>query len=135
MKKILLISHNQFGYQTDFYKYAQYLKSDFKVSYFCFDYGRKKVIEKGIRIIYQAKEGPRVKQLGNFLYNLKKHFESNSYDLIILKHFPLVGIIQFFTKDKILLAIQTGGVTRNKTFNYIFNLILRLDSKIFKYFI
>lgn len=132
MKKILLITHNQFGYQTDFYKYAQHLKKDFDVTYFCFDYGKEKVAENNIRVIYSNRQGSRIKRIFDFLLALRKNLKDNSYHLIILKHFPFSGFINFFTKDRILLAIQTGGVTSNHLFNSIFNFVLRMDAKLFK---
>jgi hypothetical protein len=36
-KKLLIINKIQFGYHTDTFKYCQYLKDEFDITYICFD--------------------------------------------------------------------------------------------------
>ena len=35
--KIVIINKTQFGYHTDYYKYCEYLKDDYDITFLCFD--------------------------------------------------------------------------------------------------
>jgi len=133
MKKLLLISHNQFGYQINIYKYAQYLKEEFDITYFCFDYGRLKIYEDNVNVIYVEKYGAKVKQLIYLLSELHKLLKKNDFNLIILKHFPFSSLIRLFTTSKIILSIQTGSVSNNSMSRFFFNMLLHFESMVFNH--
>ncbi len=52
MKNILFISPDQFGYLSDHYYHAKYLKEYYEVDFLCFDKALPKINEAEIKIHY-----------------------------------------------------------------------------------
>ena len=131
-KKILLITHNQFGYQIHMYEYAKYLRDDYDIKYLCFDYGRKKIQIPQVDVIYVERSSSRGKRLFDLLRAINQHLKKNRYDLIVLKYFPFASLVRLlFTKDKIFLNIRTGYTSSNSFRNFVSNSLLRLEASVF----
>lgn len=131
MKKLLLITHNQFGYQVSSYKYACILKDYFDVSYLCFDYGKDKVVEKGIRVIYVSKTGNKFIQFLRLVSEIKIE-QKKEYDIVLLKYFEFCSVLKLFFKSRVILDIRTGKVSNNEFKNIVFNALIRFDSLFYK---
>lgn len=50
--KLLIIDKAQYGYLIDSYKWCEYLKDNFDITYLCYEYGLKKLSTDGIKIHY-----------------------------------------------------------------------------------
>lgn len=50
--KLLIIDKAQYGYLIDSYKWCEYLKEYFDITYLCYEYGQKKLTTDGIKIRY-----------------------------------------------------------------------------------
>jgi len=134
LKKVLIITHNQFGYQVSSYQYAIYLGKFYNVKYLCFDYGRKRIEEDNIDIVYVSKHGNKLKQYFRFMKKIKDE-SKNKPDIIILKYFPFCFLINRFFNTKIILDIRTGSVSNSELKNLVFNKLICLESKLFRYII
>lgn len=131
MKNILIITHNQFGYQVSEYQYARILKEYYNVKYLCFDYGRHKIYESGVKVKYITKRGNRIFQLIRFIKSIKEELLKD-YNVIILKYFPFCFLVNTNKDSKIVLDIRTGSVSKYKLKNIMLNIIIKLDSLYFK---
>lgn len=56
-QRLIIVSSRQFGYQTDYFKYAQYLKDRFEVVFFCLDQGEKRIDYDGVKVRYSSGNG------------------------------------------------------------------------------
>lgn len=85
MKKILIINKSQFGYHTDYYKYCDYLRDEFDVTYLCFDGGRKKLQMENVNIKYVSNKG--VKLIRGIRFICKAFFTALTFNGIIFIHY------------------------------------------------
>ncbi len=131
--KILIISKDQFGYLTDSYKYCMYMSDKYDITYLCIDWGLEKKYNDKIKIVYiENKKG----YLNKFSYLLKETYKlckENKYDKIFCIYFRLCAILSFFIpKNKLILDIRTGNVSKNKVKRNISDIELLLNSYFFK---
>ena len=131
-KKILCITLNQFGYQINMFHYIKYLKEYYDFSYLCVDYGKERVNLSGLDVFYVAKEGSGYNQIYKFLLAIKKLLYNNPYDLIIIKYFPFISLVKLFTKEKIILHVDSGAASAGKLHNILYNLFLKIESLFFQ---
>ena len=68
--RIIIVSPRQFGYQTDYLKYCEYLKNSNEVVFFTLDQGEKKISSNGVCVKY-SKISSRFKLLGEICFILK----------------------------------------------------------------
>lgn len=90
MKDILIISNEQFGYHTDSFKYSQILKSDYNITYLCFDKGQERVEISGVQVVYISWEGSKIKRSYSFIIT------ALSYIYRMLKELRLLYILMVF---------------------------------------
>ena len=127
-KKILIVTKNQFGYQTDYYKYIYYLKNDYDITYYSFDNDEKKVHEKGINLIYTKSKGSYLKRAYLFFLNLIKLIQNGHFDLIMIKNFDYCFILKiFFTKKKFILDLRSSAIGSKKLKRSYHNFLIRLN--------
>lgn len=133
-KKILFVNQSQFGYHIDYLQYCRYLKNEFEITYICWDYGRNKMNEEGINIIYLSRQGNLIKRNISFIQNAIKHIYKFSYDVIFIHYFRGASLISILdrTKNSKNLDIRTGCVSSNSINRYVNNRILQFESKFFK---
>ena len=51
-ERLLIINKEQFGSLTDSYKWCQYLRDDYDITFICFDSGRDKLSQDGVIVKY-----------------------------------------------------------------------------------
>ncbi len=56
MKKLIIISQEQFGYHIDTYYYCKYLRDEFDIDYICWDQGLPKMDMTRVRVYYVSRE-------------------------------------------------------------------------------
>jgi len=133
MKKLLIINKVQFGYHIDSYKYCQYLKNNFDITYLCFDTGKQKVQEENINIIYIPHEKTFLNKGFNFIKICRHQIKHQNYDIVFIVHFLMSSFIKIgIMHQKFILDIRTNSVNTNKYKRFIHDQILKIDSLFFK---
>ena len=131
--KLLFIYANQFGYHTDSYKYCEYLKQDFEISYLCYDQGFEKLFIPDVNIIYMPYNSGKIGRLINFYTFSINLSRREAFDIIFTIHFKLCFIIGLFAKSRIkILDYRTGDLNSITVIRKLKNIIMRFDSLFFK---
>ena len=132
-KKLLIINKAQFGYHTDSYKYCEYLKNKFDLTYICFDTNKKKYTIDGVNIIYVSYSGSFFQRGYSYIKFCRKHIKKNNFDLVLAVYFPMVSFITLFNyKINFLLDIRTGAVNKSKIRRRINDYIMIKECSYFK---
>lgn len=132
-KRVLFISPNQFGYLTDYYYFAKYLREDFDLDFICFDRGLPKRNLRRVRVDYVSFGGSKWMRHLRWLLSIRKRLKAQKYDLVFLESHKHNLLIRFLLgRRKCILDIRTGAVTRNSRTNLIQNLRLKLDTLFFR---
>lgn len=131
MKKLLLITHNQFGYQISSFYYAHYLKQQFDVNYLSFNEGKEVVAQEGLNVSYVEKKGNLIMAYLKLAFSCIKHIKNEKPDCIIAKYFPACSLIPVLTLKKIILDIRTASVSTSVANNIFRDVLLRFESLFF----
>lgn len=115
MKKVLLISWEQFGYHTDNFNYAYYLRKKFKIKLICFDEGLEKKHIEDVDVVY-------IKNFSNkfirrVIFNIRLILEMLTFypDLIFVRYFRTCSfIIKIFNTKKLIVDIRTASVEKDE---------------------
>ena len=131
-KRILFINRKQFGYHIDSYFFCKY--SDMlDITYICFDSGNEKLQLPNVNCIYISNKNNIFIRFLRFLYACITETYRKNYDSVFLVHFPGAFFIRFFNPFKrIIFDIRTSDISKNKYKRYFLNLLLRLDTIVFK---
>jgi len=133
MKKLLIINRAQFGYHIDSYKYCQYLKDKFKITYLCLDVGREKIEEDGVNVIYIPYSNSFIKKGLSLIKASREKIKHEHYDIIFIVYFLMSSWIKLgFKKSKFVLDIRTGSVSIQNLKRFIEDNILRVESLFFE---
>jgi len=130
-RKILCVSHNQFGYQINIFHYIKYLKERYDFSYVCFDYGYEKLELPEVDVSYLSRTGSYYRELFFLLKRTRKLLMEGEYDLVILKYLPFSSLFRLISTEKFLLQVDSVGVSENKWLNTTFDTLLKLESRMF----
>lgn len=132
-RRIVLITHNQFGYQTDFFKYAHYLRNNYKVIYICLNQGRQFVELERVDVHYVKLSGNKIVVLLKFILVIFKVLKLTSPNAIVIKYFPFCSILLINKlRNNMLLSIQTASVTGNSIVNFFSNSLILIASRLFR---
>lgn len=111
--KILIINKTQFGYHTDYYKYCEYLRDDFDVTYLCFDSGLKKLEIENVNVKYVPNKGIYVFRGGRFILTTLSTIATFK-GIVFIHYFERCQILkQVFPKKKMILDIRTLSTDKN----------------------
>ena len=133
-KKLLIINKGQFGYLTDSYKYCEFLKKDFNISFICFDTGKKKYILDGVKIIYLPYDGSILFRAYRFISTCRNYIKNNNFDLIFINYLQGSALIKLgFNKNKFIVDVRTGAVGTTQIKRNIYNYIMRVEANTFDY--
>lgn len=133
-KKLLFVNQSQYGYHIDYVQYCKYLKEDFDITYICWDYNRKKIVESSIKLLYISRLGNIITRNFRFILFIIEFLNKNNFDLIFIHYFRGSSFIPLLNKthQPLHLDIRTGSVSRNAVKRCIYNSILRIESLFFK---
>lgn len=113
--KLLIINKDPFGYHVDTYKYCQYLRDRYDITYICMEPVREKIESfENVRVIYTTNKPPRV--LRGAYYTLYCILFALFYKgKIFVKYFETASLIKkvLFWK-KMILDIRTLSVSPDK---------------------
>ena len=133
MKKLLIIDQAQFGYIIDLYYYCKFLKSNFDISFICWDYGIEKLESYNVKMHYISRKGNIVKRNIRFIIAVIRAISNNYYNIHLIEYFRGCSILKMFlTKKKFVLDIRTGSVNHNNIKRFIYNRIIKLESLFFE---
>lgn len=133
-KSLLFANQSQYGYHIDYVQYCKYLKSDFDIIFFCWDYGREKISETDIKIYYISRKGNIIKRNIRFIIKLLNYINHSNNDFVFIHYFIGSSLITLFAKDKkkLHLDIRTGSDSQNVLKRNIYNSVLRIESLFYK---
>jgi len=132
-KKILIISKSQFGYFTDYYKFCEYLRTEFDVYYLCFDVGLKKINMKNVKVKYVSYKGNKI--IRGFRFFLKAIITIASFrGIVLISYFEHCHLLRcFFPSKKMILDIRTLSINKNEKRRKRINDQIRKTAKYFSY--
>jgi len=135
MKKetLIIVNQAQFGYHIDSFYYCHYLRNKYNIIYLCWDYGLKKIFMPGITIRYISRKGHLLTRNVRFLFQTIKTLKFR-YNYCIIKYFKGCSLLKIlFPHEPLLLDIRTFHVKRDIYRRKLFNLVLRLESRLFSH--
>jgi len=119
-KNLLIINKLQFGYHTDYYKYCEYLRDEFKVTYLCFNSGLKKLEMNRVNVKYVSTKGSKIFRGIRFIITALLSIASFK-GIVLISYFEKCQILkQIFPKKKMILDIRTLSISpdNNKRTKY-----------------
>jgi glycosyltransferase involved in cell wall biosynthesis len=111
--KLLIINKIQFGYHTDYYKYCEYLKDKFDITFLCFDSGLKKMNVADVKVGFVSTKGNRlVRGIRFFFFGARFIFKFNG--VIFIHFFEGCQYLKFlFPLKRMILDIRTLSIIEN----------------------
>ncbi len=91
--KLIFVGRNQFGYLTDSYKWCEYLRQNFDITYVCFDYGRPRIDMQGVNVVYISRRLPE-KLRGMLLLTRAIMLIVGRKTKVLVEYFPHCNIIK-----------------------------------------
>lgn len=133
MTDLLIISNEQFGYHTDSFKYCQYLKDQYSITYLCFFKGLEKIYMEDVLVVYVPWEGSKFVRSLLFIYkSLNSIWKCKGVTFIV--YFNGFSIFRLLMPWKnMILDIRTLSVAKNKRQREWENLFLKISAKSFSY--
>lgn len=133
-RKLLVVNHSQYGYHIDYVQYVRFLKSDFDITFLCWDYKLNPVYEPGIFVYYVSRKGSKIIRNTRFIKEAVNLMRTSSYHCVFINYFLGCSAIPFLVSKKqfIHLDIRTGSVISNSVIRIVYNHILRIESCLFK---
>ncbi|HPD58234.1 MAG TPA: glycosyltransferase, partial [Smithellaceae bacterium] len=131
-KKLLIVSPEQFGYQSDHYYYCKYLKAHFDIDFICFDKAHPIIQEENVNVIYRNFNKDKIQRLLSFIWFAIKKTKEKDYDAFLTDYFKMVFFIGLFGKCKLkILDIKTGSLIDNLFIRWISNKIIWFSTLFF----
>lgn len=132
MKSLLLVTHNQFGYQLNSYYYSYYLRNRYKVSYISFDEGKEKYQLDDVKVYYiEKKKTNKIISYFRLVLYVAKMIIQKKPDIVIIKYFPTCCFAPILTFRKIFLDLRTASVYENNIKNKFNDWALKFESNFF----
>ena len=133
MKQLLIISNEQFGYHTDSFKYCEYLKEVYDITYFCFYKGSKKILMDNVKVVYIPWKGSKLKRSFSFIIRaLFQMIKCKGITFII--YFNGFSLLHFLLPwKKSILDIRPLSVSPNELRRKWENCFLRFSAKTFSF--
>lgn len=133
-RNLLFVTHRQYGYDIPYLNHCKYLMVDFNITYLCCDYGRKKIHEKGIEIIYISYLGNIFKRKALFIKGILEIIRKQEYKFVFFKYFKGCFIVPLIYRRKFWfhLDINSGSISLKPMIRKLHNLLLRYESHCFK---
>jgi len=130
--KIVILNIYQLGYHTDTYNYCRYLKSEFDVTYVSFNQGFEEIRIEGVRTV----SIPQPRGFRNLLkgyVDLARIIKNEKPDLVFIVYVRFISVVRFFIPNtQFIFDIRTGSLFEKPLKRYFWNLLLRLESTLFR---
>jgi glycosyltransferase involved in cell wall biosynthesis len=129
-----MAGQDQFGYLTDSYQFAAYLRDTFEITYLGWDDGLPRVAMDGVRVVYLPRVGGKLRGLLTFLAGVFLEIRRGKYDLVYISHFPGAGLYPvFMPRSVFVLDVRTGYVRRGGLIRWLMNREILIDSLMFRH--
>lgn len=133
IKKILILSENQFGYLMDTYYLCKYLNNKLDITILCKDENKKKRNLENINIIYKDIGNHFLFKHFKLIYECYKLSKKEDYDFIFIDRFRFCFFLTFLiNRKKLILDIRTVSINKDKIKQFLNDLELKLNTKFFK---
>lgn len=133
-QKLLIINKDFFGYHVDTYKYCQYLRDRYDITYICLEPSKERIESfDNVRVIYTTNKVPRV--LRGAYYTIYCILFAFFYKgKVFVKYFETAGLIKrvLFWK-KMILDIRTLSVSPNENVRNKYNAKLNRACNLYDY--
>ena len=132
MKKLVLVSRKQYGYNTDTTKFCEYLSNEYKITFICYDMDLPKVENKNIDVEYIGKYKPGFVSKLRLALKSRKRIRQLQPDYIIVRYFAGCSILYALLKHRrIIVDIRTGFISEKKVKRYLRNKLLSFESNLY----
>ena len=126
-KKILILATAQFGYSTTTFKYCEYGREQFEITYVGWDYHLPKKELQSVTVKYVSRDLSLLKRNFRLLHTFHKEIQ-NGYDLIFMTYIRGISLIKMLnTNSKFLMYIDTLGVMAKAKNRWIYDAILKFE--------
>lgn len=129
--KLVIVNSAQFGYHIDTYYYCKYLKSQYAITYICWDHGRSKIDMPGVLVHYVGRGGglSRVVRFLSEFYKITRSPDT----IIFIKYFKIITTVMRLLRSKnpLVLDIRSGSVTPIGIKRFFEDVLLMAESKFF----
>ena len=129
-RNLLIIHQEQFGYHSDTYYYCKYL-SNIRVTYICWDYGRKRIQLPKVKVIYISRKGNLVLRNARFIFKTLTEIKQD-YDYHFIKYFRGCSLVKLLSgKHNFILDIRSGAVFKRRISRITYNTLMKSEIKAF----
>lgn len=129
--KLLIIDKAQYGYLIDSYKWCEYLKEYFDITYLCYEYGQKKLTTKGINIHYMPVGKSKLLRFIRWNIISLWHVAINTGITIVIYQRGCSLLKKVFPWKKIIMDVRTLSVNKSENERTTFDQELRIAAKKF----
>lgn len=134
MKKLLIISHIQFGYLTEVLFYCRELQTDYQITYIGFDFGMKKISPpEGVKVLYIKRSSNKLYNYINFIKFSVNAISKQNYNLCLIFYFTTCSFIRLLSpKSNLIVDIRTSFIFKSVLRRYFFNSLLWVECLFFR---
>lgn len=131
-KRVIFVGKDQFGYQTDLYKYCEHLRDLFDITVVCFERNLPEIALPGINVITVPNHGFLAKYRA--IHKTLKSLSETTPGAVFIQYMPFCAAFpKLFPNAKVILDFRTAGVQPNAIKRMVQNNLSRLESCWFKH--
>lgn len=132
-KNLYIISKSQFGYHTDYFKWCEYLKDKYNITYIGFDLGYKKIELNEINVIYISSSGKKIIRGIRFIL-LTILYLLLSRGAVLISYFEGCYFFKIiYPHKKMLLDIRTLSIHQNQIIRKKYDKKIKFSCSFFNY--
>ena len=127
--ELIIVSNEQYGYHIDSYKYCQYLKDKYDITYICFNKGLKEIPFDKISVKYIPWKGSWIFRSCRFIITvLKMILTMSSSGLVFIVYFNGFTIFKYLLPiRRYILDVRTLSVSKGKYKRLLEDYFLKLS--------
>lgn len=131
-RHIVLITQQQFGYNTDFYYFAKHLSAKHRITYICWDQGLHKIECNSIEVIYVRSHKNAL--LRSFYFLKTVLLNTHRKSIILIKYFKAMSLLLrvLMPFNHIVLDIRSGAVLGSYIERKLRDTLLRIEAFFFQ---
>jgi glycosyltransferase involved in cell wall biosynthesis len=133
-QQLIFISQAQFGYQSGTYYHCKYLKSVFAITCIVWDHALIKISMNEVRVIYVSRKGNMIVRSLRFVKTVLSEIKNQKRPLIYIQYFKFISLMLrlLLPKQKIVLDIRTGCISKYAIRRKLYDCLLRFEACFFK---
>lgn len=125
--RLIIVSPRQYGYQTDYLKYATYLPKYFNVVFLCLDQGERRIENDKITLKYTSVKN---KLIGNLLFFIRSYIYLLTHSgIVMIANFKGCRYLKkFMPWRKMIVNIRTVSVNKDIQMAIKYNNLIKKDA-------